>query len=136
MPKNKKQTPNHSRESSNAILGWFHVAPSPLAAIFTVIVIGVMCALGAFIIFEYRSLQVQSHGRVGSAYIDNLLAPLALSHFESLGNSDRGSDQAFSYVAEKNPNLVMRVWALDGALLYSTLNRLLKKSALDAVMRT
>lgn len=121
MPKNKKQTPNHSRESSNAILGWFHVAPSPLAAIFTVIVIGVMCALGAFIIFEYRSLQVQSHGRVGSAYIDNLLAPLALSHFESLGNSGRGSDQAFSYVAEKNPNLVMRVWALDGALLYSTL---------------
>ncbi|MGX0978134.1 signal transduction histidine kinase [Roseovarius sp. MBR-51] len=121
MPQNKKQTPNHFRGSSNAIRGWFHVAPSPLAAIFTVIVIGVMFALGAFIIFEYRSLQVQSHGRVGSAYIDNLLAPLALSHFESGGNSGRSSEQAFSYVAEKNANLVMRVWTLEGALLYSTL---------------
>ncbi|WP_296662573.1 hypothetical protein [Roseovarius sp.] len=121
MPQSKKRPPNHPRGSSKAILSRFHVAPSPLAAIFTVMVIAVMFALGAFIMFEYRSLQVQSHGRVGSAYIDNLLAPLALDHFEILGNTDRNSNQAFSYVAQKNPNLVMRVWTLEGALLYSTL---------------
>jgi signal transduction histidine kinase len=121
MPQSKKQPPNHPRGSPKAILGWFHVAPSPLAAIFTVMVIAVMFALGAFIIFEYRLLQVQSHGRVGSAYIDNLLAPLALDHFENRGNADPTFKQALSYVVERNPNLVMRVWSLEGALLYSTL---------------
>lgn len=97
------------------------IPPRLLAVAFTLIVIAIMCALGAFIIYEYRSLQIKSHGRVAAAYIDNLLAPLALEGFERQRVGDPASELIFNDFTRMNPNLVMRVWRLDGTLLYTTI---------------
>lgn len=117
---------NQNRGQSRSIIptdptsSWLVLPPRPLAAVFTLTVIAVMFALGAFIIFEYRSLQMQSHGRVGGAYIDNLLAPLALELSENESTGRAASERVFSDITSINQNLVMRVWRLDGTLLYSS----------------
>ncbi|MFX0547298.1 sensor histidine kinase [Roseovarius sp. S1116L3] len=94
--------------------------PSPLAAAFTCLVILVMLGLGLFIISKYRSLQLQSHGKVGSVYIDNLLAPYALSLQNGTPPRAPGMEHVFRNLTEDNSLLLLRIWRLDGTLVFST----------------
>lgn len=123
MSHSQNRGPSRSAVPTKPTSSWLGLPPRALAAVFTLIVIAVMFALGAFIIFEYRSLQMQSHGRVGGAYIDNLLAPLALEHSENQSIRRPDSEQVFSDITTLHPNLVMRVWRLDGTLLYSSFTK-------------
>lgn len=99
---------------------WLKLRPSPLAAAFTGFVILVMVGLAAFIIDEYRSLQLQFHGKVGSVYIDNLLAPIALSFHNGVAEVDPATENVFRKLTEDNSRLVLRIWNLDRTLVYST----------------
>jgi hypothetical protein len=65
--------PVHHRSDS------FVRQPRRIAIAFTIIVITVMLALGAFIIWEYRNLQIRSNGEIGSVNIDTLPALYALT---------------------------------------------------------
>lgn len=127
MFQKKSPTPNRepeslqSAESPEATSRRFILAPSPLATVFTLIVLVVMFSLGSFVICEYRSLQLQSQGRVGSAYIENVLVPLALGAPENSERADTGAEQIFSNVPFEKTDFVMRIWSLDGNLLHSTL---------------
>ena len=107
-------------DSPPRVANRFHFRPSPLAAAFTSVVVMVMFALGVFIISEYRSLQLQSHGKVGSVYIDNLLAPYARSYPSEVDDTGSQTEQIFRNLTEQNSPLVMRIWQTDGTLLHST----------------
>lgn len=99
---------------------WLILRPSPLSAAFTCLVIVVMFELGAFIIIDYRTLQLQSHGKVGSAYIDNLLAPYALYYLGGVDEVSPQMEPVFSNLTEENSQLLLRIWRLDGTLFYSS----------------
>lgn len=113
-------SPKGRRDSSRSPIGWFRPRPSPLAALFTFLISIVMVSLGSFIIYEYRSLQLQSHGKVGSVYIDNLLAPYALSYPDGVADTDPYLDHVIRSFPDESSNLLLRIWRPDGTLFYST----------------
>lgn len=117
---NTRPTPKDKGDSQTFRPRWFYPRPSPLAAAFTCLVIVVMFGLGTFIINEYRSLQLQSHGKLGSVYIDNLLAPYALSSPGGVAGAGSGMEHVFDRLTEGNSQLLMRIWRLDGTLFYSS----------------
>lgn len=94
--------------------------PKRLAILFTIILILIKLALGAFIISKYRTVQIISNGEIGSVYIDTLLAPYALTQIEFQGDGTVNIDKAFRSVAVDRPNVVLRIWRPDGRLFYST----------------
>ncbi len=112
--------PKGENDSLKSKTKWLILRPSPLSAAFTCLVIIVMFGLGAFIIENYRSLQLQSHGKVGSAYIDNLLAPYALSYLGGVDEVSPRMEPVFSNLTEEDSQLLLRIWRLDGTLFYST----------------
>lgn len=93
---------------------------NPLAVAFTFVVVIVMFGLGALIIKDYRMVQTQSYGEVGSVYIDNLIAPYALANFGESTGEDPSPEQITLNLAEARDSLLLRVWKPDGTLLYSS----------------
>ncbi|SEL28822.1 hypothetical protein SAMN05421666_3379 [Roseovarius nanhaiticus] len=120
MDPNEKSSATESGDSRIVRPRRFVVRPSPLAAVFTCAVIIVMLGLGFFIIDKYRSLQLQSHGKVGSVYVDNLLAPYALSLKNGVPETTSGINHVFRSLNQENSRLVLRIWQLDGTLSFST----------------
>ncbi len=99
---------------------WFVLRPHPLAALFTCLVVVAMYGLGTFIISEYRALQLKSQGKVGGVYIDNLLTPYILSFAGNTVDENPPLKRSVQKLKIVNTDLVMRIWGMDGKLLYSS----------------
>lgn len=104
-------------------LRWLALRPRPLGIAFTIIAIGLMLSLGGFIVAKYRGLQVHSYGEIGRLYIDHLLSPYALSRLDP--DADGGALQlqapeAWDNAPAGEAPIALRIWLLDGTLLYSS----------------
>ena len=94
--------------------------PRRVSIAFTVILIALQISLATFIIREYRALQIKANGEIGSIYIDTLLAPYALSQIARGLDPQLDIETAFRQVAISRSETVLRIWRLDGTLLFST----------------
>ncbi|QYX56460.1 hypothetical protein K1T73_15615 [Roseovarius sp. SCSIO 43702] len=92
-----------------------------MAAALTCLLTLIMLGLGVFIIHEYRTLQMHSFARIGGVHIDSLLAPIAVEHFDEYGKETAEAARQFRELARAHPELVLRIWRLDGTLALSTL---------------
>ncbi|MFD0857838.1 sensor histidine kinase [Roseovarius aquimarinus] len=79
-----------------------------------------MIGLGVFITNKYRSLQLHSHGQIGSVYIANLLAPYAVTIQQDTPITAAGMQEAFRNLTDNNSSIMLRIWNLDGSLFFST----------------
>lgn len=104
--------------------GWLALGPRPLGIAFTVVVIGLMLGLGAFIVTKYRTLQVHSYGEVGRLYIDHVFAHYAIAL------RDGGPPEIVAHpetrdlpgeLTEMGSAVALRVWLPDGQLLYASM---------------
>lgn len=115
----KRDDSSDSGDSAEFLPRSFFAHLTPLAVTFTFLVIVAMLGLGAVIINDYRTVQTQSYSRSGAVYINSFLGKHVLTLLENDAAGDPIMMQWMGSSAETVPELLTRVWALDGRLLYS-----------------